>query len=205
MKLVVDGFDGFTRDMRPMALTPDLEMRFVVPSTEGLVMIRSDLDGEFDSQLLDTTLAGYPSGSVALPDGRLAIGSTWAPGAVLSVLNADGSVAWENKYGSAQDAEVAAIAYDATRNELLLGGAYRGNDHGTQRTWMIASDLDGNQTFEMTRKPQSTFGDGEIEEIFADRGPAIRGIAVSPSGQIAALGWTSRQLTYFLIEPGTCE
>ncbi len=199
-----EGLDGYYVQKSILALTPALEARLVVPSNQGLVMIRSDLDGAFESMVLDTSLAQYPSGIVALPDERIAIASSRAPGAVLTVLNADGSVAGEKVYGRPQDAEARAVAFDATRNELLLGGSYRGDDNGTQRTWLIATDLDGNQTFEMTRKPLSS-EDIHASDITEGRGPEIEHIAVSPSGQILALGSTTSQLTYFLIDSQSCE
>ncbi len=201
----IDGLDEFVIRKSILALTPAQEVRIVVPSNQGLVMIRSDLDGAFESTVLETSLALYPSGIVALPDERIAIASSRAPGAVLSVLNADGSVAWEKVYGAPQDAEANAVAYDPTRNELVLGGSYRGDDNGTQRTWLIATDLDGNQTFEMTRQPQSTYGDGEASEVEAGRGPGIDHLAVSPGGQILAVADTTFQLMYFLIGPEACE
>jgi hypothetical protein len=164
-------------------------------------MIRGALDGTYQISRLEPPLEqfGLVTDMVALPDGRVAVGAT---GAIVTVIGADGTVEWEKTYADGQEPWAESIAYDAARNELVVGGHF---EREGLPTWMIALDLQGNQTWELTREPQITLGDGEVNEISPTRGPSILDVAVSPSGAMLALGSTESQLTYFSFGTESCE
>jgi hypothetical protein len=184
-----------------MTVTTELEVKLTVPSPNGLVLVSSDLDGAFHSQVLDTELALLPIGIAALPDGRIALASNDS-GAVLTIVNADGSVAWEKRYSHTR---TNAVAYDPTRDEIVLVGAYLGGNGAPQRTWMIATDLEGNQTFQLEREPQELQGpNGLVGELDPDTGPALMGVTVNDTGRILATS-DSNELMYFLVGPEACE
>jgi hypothetical protein len=175
-----------------------------VATDEGIQLIEGTADGEWTQKLLDTRLAVGVTDSASLPDGSLAITSTRSSGAVLTMIAPDGSVKWEKVFGQGEFAEGQAVAYNAGRNELLLGGSYRGSNGGTQRTWIIATDLDGNQTWELVREPVDFDIDGNVASARDNQGPGITDIAVQPDGSFIATGQTSN-LSYFVVSADDCS
>jgi hypothetical protein len=180
--------------------------RVIAQTTKGLVMIAADNLGVLSTQLLDTTLALYLGGVTALPKDRLAIASSRTPGAILTIVEADGTVVWEKSYGRNEDAGSSGVAYDATRGQIVISGSYRGPDRGSPRTWMIATDLDGEQQWELTRLPQEYKGaDGLVASVSPDRGPDLRDVIVGADGTLVALGWTTFDLSFFVVGTDACE
>jgi hypothetical protein len=167
-------------------------------------MVIVDDEGELTEQVLATR--SYLQGVVALPGERFATASSRAAGAVVSVFETDGALVWEQTYGRETHAEPSGIAYDPTREQIVVPGSYRGADGGRTRTWMITTDLDGNQQWEMTRLPQETKGvDGQVASVSPNRGPELRGVSVGPDGTLVAPGQTSVDLTFFVVGPDACE
>lgn len=199
-----DSIDGDPQRARVVALTSESSVKLVVQSKDGLVMIRGDLDGASETMLLDTQQALILEDIVALPEERLAIASTRAPGAVLTVVAPDGTVEWEKTFDYETGAEATAIAYDAVADEVVLAGSHRGSDGGQSRTWMVATDRQGNQIWKMTRGPEHVDGD-RVEGISPDKGPDINDVAVGPDGRIFALAYMAEDIEYFVIEPNACE
>jgi hypothetical protein len=100
-------------------------MRFVLETTEGLMLVSTDLEGESTSRALDTKLAFDLRGAVGLPDGRLAVVSS-RQAAILTMVDAEGEVLWEKSYGRSRIASPYGVIYNASREELLLAGAAMG-------------------------------------------------------------------------------
>jgi hypothetical protein len=186
-----------------LSVRPD-GFRMLASTEEGIQLIDSTLDGELTQWPIDSTLALTLTDSATLPDGRLAIASTRSSGAVLTVVASNGAVLWEKLFGQGTSAEGFAVAYNAGRNELLLGGSYRGTDGGTMRTWMVAADMDGNQTWEMVRTPIDFNIDGYATATGDGQGPPITDIAVQPDGSFIATGETSN-LSYFAVSADDCD
>ena len=185
---------------RMLTVSPDNRIRTFLVTDAGVTLLESTLDGVMTEHLLDLKLALWPSDSVALPDGRLVTASTRASGAVLSMITADGRVEWEKVYRQGQGE---AVAYNAARNEILLGGSYRGSDNLTLRTWIVATDLDGNQTWELVRAPIEINIDGKISSSSTTKGPPITDIAVRPDGSFIATCQTPN-LSFFLVGAEPC-
>lgn len=89
------------------------------------------------------------------------------------------------------------------RAEIVLGGDHRGDDGGTIGTWIVATDLDGNQTWQLTREPLQMAGD-DVKRVARGRGPSISDLAVRPDGLILAQGRSSFQLLFLLLDTGSC-
>jgi hypothetical protein len=178
-------------------------IRVVFATDDGIQLIESTLDGEWTQKQLDPPRALDISDSAALPDGRLVIASPESSGAVLMMIGADGSVQWEKLFGEGEGAQPDAVAYNAGRNEILLGGSYRGSGAGTPPTWIIATDLEGHQTWELRRTPVDDHLDGFLKSIRGNQGPAIWDIAVQTDGSFIATGQTAN-LTYFMVSADDC-
>ncbi len=189
---------------RTLSVSTDNRIRFVASTDQGIDLIESSLDGVTTQRVLDTTLTLHINDIAALPDGRLLLASTRSPNAVLTMVAADGSVQWEKVYGDGQYAVGDAVAYNAARHEILLGGRYGGaNDGDGERTWIVATDLEGNQTWRLVRLPIHTNIDGDVSSASADRGPPITDIAPRPDGSFIATG-SSSNLSFFLVGADSC-
>jgi hypothetical protein len=190
---------------QPLAVGSDGRVRLVVQSADGLVVISSDLDGEAEQQqLLDTHLALSLIAATGLPDGRLAILSN-RQSAILTVVDADGSVLFETGYGRLQQVRPWGIAFSPARDEILLSGESHGEDLGGSRTWLLAVNTHGEKTWTFEREPLEVGGtDGVIGEADTRRGPAIAGLAVAPDGTVLGAGFAGEQLSYFWFGAGAC-
>jgi hypothetical protein len=189
-----------------LTLGPEQSLRLVVQSQAGLVLITSDWEGQGQEQtLLETRLTGGLVGTEVLPDGRLAILSGRAA-AVLTLVDSDGSVLFEQIYGRLQSAQPEALAYHAEREELIIGGSFRGDDQGSERTWIIGVDLEGTERWSITRKPLGRLGSGEtIQNLQVTQGPAVTDLAIAPNGRFLASGSSRSDLSYFIIDPEGCH
>lgn len=200
------GYDGFSWGERRLTLSGE-EARVVVPTEDGIRVVVGRPDGTTDDMALDTTLAGGVSGVTALPTGRFAVASYGKAqgGAVIAVIEADGSVAWEQVYEKAGSAAPSAIAYDSKRKQIVLAGDYRA-DGDEARTWMIATDLEGEQQWQLVRDPQrSGSEDAHIDGVAAGEGPTVAGLAIDPDGNIVAPAQSTFELSFFVIRGGVCE
>ncbi len=183
-------------------LTED-RVRIIFVAHDAITWIETAFTGTTSTRRLDTTLALDPQDAVALPDGRLAIASSRQANAVMTMVSPDGSVEWEKTYGGGQDANPQTISYNRARDEILLGGDYRGADGGTSRTWIIATDLDGNQTWQLVRAPMAENLDGQVAAATRGRGPMISDIATQPDGSFIAPCWTT-DLSFFIVGADAC-
>ena len=181
-------------------------LRFVVGTANGMLLISSDLDGQSEQQqLLDTRLALRPIGAAALPDGRLAVLSD-RYGAIVTMIDPDGHVAWEESYGREHGVLPFGIATNTARGEILLSGASGGQELRAERTWMMATDFDGMPTWSLERQPMDLVGaDGNVREVDAQQGPPVIGLAVAPDGTALGAGYTGFQMTYFAFGAGGCQ
>ncbi|MES1187099.1 MAG: hypothetical protein ABUL60_25005 [Myxococcales bacterium] len=195
------------RPPQTLMLGTDGRVRFVVQSEQGLLVFSSELDGE-DSleQVLDTRLALGLVGVAPLPDGRLAIASN-RNAAVLTMVDSEGQVLWEKTYDGDLQAHVEAITYNATENELVLSGALWSYGESWFRSWLLATDLDGEQTWRMERQPMARAPrqDGDYVTVEPGRGPGLLGLAASPDGSVLVTGNSQMHLCFFTITPGACH
>lgn len=189
-----------------LTLGPEQTVKLVVQTRAGYVLITSDWDGESPQQtVLETRLAGGLIQSEALPDGRLAILSLRG-GGVLTLVDPDGLVLSEHSYGRLQNAQPRALVLDAGREELIMGGSFRGDDEGQQRTWMVGVDLQGMQRWSITRDPIDLhYPDGNIDHVAPGQGPDVTDLAISPNGRMLAPGSSSFELSYFIVDPEGCH
>lgn len=189
-----------------LAIGPGDRLRLATGTADGVLLISSDLNGESEQQLiLDTRLALVPVGVAALPDGRLAILSN-RDGAVVTMIDAEGDVLWEKSYGREHGAEAFGIAANGARREILVSGSTRGQGLTSQRTWLTATDFDGEPTWSLERRPMDLVGpDGNVEKVTNAQGPAVLGLAVAPDGTVLGAGYTGFQLTYFALGTEACH
>lgn len=194
------------RPPQTLMLGTDDRVRFVVQSEQGLLVLSSDLTGENPlQQLLDTRLALGLVGVAPLPDGRLAIASN-RNAAVLTMVDSEGQVLWEKTYDRDQQAHVAGVTYSRTRKELVLSGALWSEGEGSS-SWMLATDLDGEQSWRMERAPMARAAgqDGDHVTVEPGRGPGLLGLAASPDGSVLVAGDSQTHLCFFTITPGACH
>jgi hypothetical protein len=193
------------RPPQTLMLGTDDRVRFIIQSELGLLVVATNLDGQDEArQLLDTRLALGLVGVAPLPDGRLAIASN-RNGAVLTMVGSEGQVLWERVYDRDQRASVQAIMFNPSRDELLLSGTQW--TEGGFGSWLLATDLDGEQTWRMTRKPMARAPgqDGDYVTVNPGRGPGLLGLVASPDGTVLATGDSQMHLCFFTIAPGACH
>lgn len=188
-----------------LVLGSDGRVRLVLQSPDGLLIASSDLDGEAErEQLLDTRLALSLAGATALPEGRLAILSD-RQSAIVTLVDAEGSVVWEKGFGRPRLAQPEAIAFNPVRGEILVGGSSRGEDAGEAGTWLQAISTDGEELWTLEREALDVGGtDGVIGQVDATRGPILVGLAVAPDGTALGTGFPNAQLSYFRFGMGEC-
>ncbi|MES1187100.1 MAG: hypothetical protein ABUL60_25010 [Myxococcales bacterium] len=193
---------GIRGPYRLMALTPDLQLRIAVATTDGVKLIFGGLDGTSEVRALDTTVADVRS-LVALPDGGLALAGNDATGRPdIALLNPDGSLVWERSYGFI-DAHgggtwLDAFAFNAARNELVVVGSVGSG------SWMLALDLAGEPVWQLERAPSPTNIDGDVLRVEAGEGPELTDVAVAPDGSLLATGFSNRGLVTFMVGAGSC-
>lgn len=178
-----------------LVVTAEQQLCLVATADSGVLLITSGLDGEFTEHVVESQLAVWVGDAVALPDGNVAIVSGRAYAAVVTVVTTTGELVWEASYGGLQQARAEAIAHNAAREEIVIGGAFRGDDLGWKRTWMIGLGLDGEPRWEYSRPPSED----------ANLSPTIQDLLVGPQGQLVGLGFGEADLTYVIVGPGTCE
>jgi outer membrane protein assembly factor BamB len=182
------------------------QYRVITTTWRGWVMVTASDSGDLVETVLDTKLALEPQDSVPLPGDRLAIASSSYDGlgTVVTVIASDGQVLWEQTYAAAQDAMARTIAYDPHRQQILFAGSYRGDDLGGTRTWMIATDLEGKQQWELTRLPPEVDIDGNFTSLSANRGPRLHDVIVGADGRLLAIG-DAPELSLFVVGSEQCE
>jgi hypothetical protein len=181
-----DGSGWETRSL--LALTTDAELRIVVQTSAGARMIMGSLDGAYELRSVDTGLAAIQQ-VVSLPDGRIAIGGDGR----VAVLNLDGAVLWERSYG----AYFHALAFNAARQELVMVG-----ESSKQGSWILAADLDGEATWELTRA-QELAGE-DATQLVRGRFPLLIDVAAAPDGSLIAAAFANFVLSYLLVGAGSC-
>lgn len=143
--------------------------------------------------------------AVALPDDRLAILSD-RQSAIVTLIDADGTVLWEKGFGPQHLSQAGALAFNAERDEILVGGNTRGQDFSESGTWLFAANTDGEQIWSIEREGLDVGGtDGVIGEVDATRGPYVVNLAVAPDGSALAAGAAGDQLSYFQLGNGACQ
>jgi hypothetical protein len=195
------------RPPQTLILGADDRVRFIVQSEAGLLVLSSDLDGQEQlEQVLDTRLALGLIGVVTLPDGRLAIASN-RNAAVLTIVDSEGQLLWEKTYDRDENVRVEGIVYNATRGELVLSGSSRDSGQSSMRTWMMAIDLDGEQTWRLEKEPMARAPrqDGDYVTVEPGRGPPLLGLSALQDGSVLALGASQMHLCYFTVAPGVCH
>jgi hypothetical protein len=72
---------------------------------------------------------------------------------------------------------------------------------------MLATDLDGEQTWRMERQPMAwaPHQDGDYVTVEPGRGPGLLGLAASPDGSVLVTGNSQMHLCFFTITPGACH
>ncbi|MDC0679034.1 hypothetical protein [Sorangium atrum] len=152
----------------------------VVRSTEQTAPV-------FD-RVLEEVGGAWPQDIAALPDGRIAIAAISVGQSHVILLDADGTVIWARTYHPELDTELNAIAHDPSTGLLHLGGATRGADGGTLRTWLISVDTDGELRWEY---------EGDVGT------PArINGVTLLPGGGFVATGFGD--FVYAVVRPKAC-
>jgi hypothetical protein len=197
------GVGGIRGPRRIVALTPDMELRIAVVSTDGIKLIFGGLDGTSEVRSVDTSLADVRS-LLALPDGRLALAGNDAAGQPrIALLEADGTPVWDRLYGFVHEygsgTVLNAFTFNAARNELLLVGDVEGG------SWLLVLDLAGEPVWEVKRKPSPTNIDGDVLRLRAGEGPELTDVAVAPDGSLLAPGFSNRGLVYFMVGAGSCR
>jgi len=190
---------------RPLVLGSDGRVRVVFQTSEGLRIVSRNLDGDAEQdQLLDTRLALDLIGATGLPDGRLAIVSD-RQSAIVTLVDADGSVLWEKGFGRPHLARAGAIAYNPVREEILIGGSSRAESAGEAGSWLLAMSTEGERLWSLEREGLDVGGtDGVIGDVDATRGPTLGGLAVAPDGTALGAGFPGEQLSYFWFGSGGC-
>jgi hypothetical protein len=203
--LELSGYQGLGWNYRFMT-TEGGRVRVVLPTADALVLVTATADGELEQRPLQTTLALGFAGVAALAEGALAIASNRDAGAILSLVDVDGNVTGETSYGREDFAAAAGVSYDPTRDEIVIAGYNRGPKGGTVRTWMIATDRNGQQHWQLTRKPMELGGiDGNVISISADRGPDLQNVVVADDGTLLATGSTAFDLSFMIVGGPGCE
>ncbi|XXX78738.1 hypothetical protein WMF30_08175 [Sorangium sp. So ce134] len=141
----------------------------------------------FDRVLEDAGKA-WPQDITALPDGRIAIAANSIGQSHAIMLDADGTVLWSRTYHPELDNELHAISYDPSTGLLHLAGTTRGTDGGTQRTWLLSVDTDGEMRWEYEGDVGTPTG--------------INAVAALPGGGFAAAGFAD--FVYAVVRPEPC-
>ena len=192
-----------------MGLTSEPDPRIIIVAADASSLVVGDLDSSYQIVPLQTSLTSLVSAAM-LPNGRLALvghvgDNIGGRGQVhMTMLELDGTVVWERDYGTGVDRGRTHVAnglvFNTARGELTLAG-----NNQLYGSWLLATTLDGEPTWELNRKQNPTNIDGEVWSVAADKGPILDDLAVSPDGTLLATGSSTQGLVYFVVGAGSCR